>query len=154
MLCLPDCWSIPRCHWVYCWFLLVYFFFFLISVVVSFISVIIIFAFFYFFFSWLCHVAGMILVPSQGIEPGSWQWKYWVLTPGPPGNSLSCSSLYFLILCTSFLCVHLFFPELSKPLYDHYRETLLGILLISCSFSSFSEIFVLFLNLEHITLSP
>ena len=29
-----------------------------------------------------------ILVPYQGLNPVPWQWKCWVLTTGPPGNSL------------------------------------------------------------------
>ena len=28
-----------------------------------------------------------ILVPPPGVEPGRGQWKRWVLTTGPPGNS-------------------------------------------------------------------
>ena len=31
--------------------------------------------------------SGIFLVPWPGIEPRPWQWKHWVLTTGPPGNS-------------------------------------------------------------------
>ena len=44
-------------------------------------------AFLFFFFFWPCHVVCGILVPWPGIEPGPQQWKHWVLTTGPPGNS-------------------------------------------------------------------
>ena len=36
----------------------------------------------------ICHTACRILVPQPGIEPSPWQWKYWALTTGLPGNSL------------------------------------------------------------------
>ena len=41
----------------------------------------------FFFFG---HATGLvgILVPRPGIEPGPQQWKCWLLTTGPPGNSL------------------------------------------------------------------
>ena len=42
---------------------------------------------FIYFFFWPCHVVFGILVPRPGIEPGPQQWKYGVLTTGPPGNS-------------------------------------------------------------------
>ena len=57
--------------------------------------------FFFFFFSqtafilllllffWLHHLAGRILVPNQGLNPGPLQWKHRVLTTAPPGNSLN-----------------------------------------------------------------
>ena len=40
------------------------------------------------FVFWPDCVAFRILVLQPGIEPGPWQWKCWVLTTGPPGNSL------------------------------------------------------------------
>ena len=36
---------------------------------------------------WPGHMACKILVPRPGIEPGSQQWKCWVLTTGLPWNS-------------------------------------------------------------------
>ena len=47
------------------------------------------------------------LVPQPGMEPESWQWKFWVQTTGQPGNSQS--SLFpgllklakFPLVCTS-----------------------------------------------------
>ena len=45
--------------------------------------------FFFFFFFWLRHVTRGILVPWPWTEPRPRQWKRWVLTTGPPGNSLN-----------------------------------------------------------------
>ena len=45
------------------------------------------------FFFWPCHEACGVLVPQPEIEPWPWQWKCWVLTTGPPGNSLAESLL-------------------------------------------------------------
>ena len=42
----------------------------------------------FFFFFWSCHVAFWISVPQPRLEPGSRQWKCWVLATGPPGSSL------------------------------------------------------------------
>ena len=36
---------------------------------------------------WPHCVACGILVPRPEIEPGSWHWKCWALTSGPPGSS-------------------------------------------------------------------
>ena len=47
---------------------------------------------FSFFFFWPCLGACKIWIPQPGIKPGSWRWKCWVLTIGPPGNSLSAIS--------------------------------------------------------------
>ena len=44
--------------------------------------------FFFFFFFPPCHTACEILVPQAGIEPGPWQRKSYILTIGPPANSL------------------------------------------------------------------
>ena len=40
-----------------------------------------------FFCVWPCCMACGIIVLQPGIEPGPRQWKQWVLTTGPPGNS-------------------------------------------------------------------
>ena len=40
----------------------------------------------------VCHKACRLLVPQPGIEPGPWQQKHRVLTPGPPGNSQDCTN--------------------------------------------------------------
>ena len=42
---------------------------------------------FLFCFVFMCQVACRILAPWPGIKPRSQQWKHWVLTTGPPGNS-------------------------------------------------------------------
>ena len=61
--------------------------------------------FFYFIF-WLHHVAYRIVVPQPGIQPGPQQWKCWVLTTGPLGNSLAiilcqkCRSWKFVKSCS------------------------------------------------------
>ena len=34
-----------------------------------------------------------ISVPRPGIEPWPWQWKHWILTIRPPGNSQFCFAL-------------------------------------------------------------
>ena len=41
----------------------------------------------------MCHMAGGIIVHPPGIEPVPLQWKYRVLTTGPPGKSLIQSVL-------------------------------------------------------------
>ena len=51
-----------------------------------------------FLFFWPHHTACRILVPWSGIEPGPQQWKHWVPTSGPPGNSLN-----FFIYVFSFI---------------------------------------------------
>ena len=43
----------------------------------------------YFFFFWQCCEACRILVPWPGIKTVPLKWKSRLLTPGPPGNSLS-----------------------------------------------------------------
>ena len=48
---------------------------------------------FFFFFFWLCCMASGILVPQSGIKLGPWQWKYWVLTTGPPVYSVQFRSV-------------------------------------------------------------
>ena len=53
------------------------------------------------FFFWPCGMADGILVPPPGIETGPWQWKCWVLTTGPPGNSLECPLFWWT--CSSLL---------------------------------------------------
>ena len=45
---------------------------------------------FWFFLIWPHHVACAILVPQPEIEPGPQQWKHWVPTTRPPGNSHCC----------------------------------------------------------------
>ena len=45
-------------------------------------------------------MACRILVPQPGTDPRSWQWKHWVLTTEPPGNSLM--PLLFLLKHTAF----------------------------------------------------
>ena len=45
--------------------------------------------------SFSCHSAYGILVPQPGIEPEPQQWKHWVLTAGPQGNSLQQYFLYW-----------------------------------------------------------
>ena len=55
---------------------------------------------------WPYHIAFGILVPWPGIEPGPYQWKSWVLAPGPLGNSFfsfSFSSIYLFFLKKSWL---------------------------------------------------
>ena len=37
---------------------------------------------------WPCSMACKVLVPWPGIKSKPWLWKHWVLTTGPPGNSL------------------------------------------------------------------
>ena len=49
------------------------------------------FFFFFLILFGLCCVVCGISVSQLGTEPRSLQWKYWILTTGPPGNSLdSC----------------------------------------------------------------
>ena len=43
--------------------------------------------YFYLFIYWLHHVPYGISVSQPGIEPGPRQWKPWILTTKPPGNS-------------------------------------------------------------------
>ena len=50
-----------------------------------------------FFHFWPCQLAWGILVPQPGIEPRPLQWRCWVLTTEPTGNSLcTCSQLFLL----------------------------------------------------------
>ena len=45
-------------------------------------------------FIYFGHVACKFLVPWPGIERRPQKWKHWVLTTGPPGNSLLSSLLF------------------------------------------------------------
>ena len=58
---------------------------------------------FHFFELWLCHKTCRISVPWPGTECGPQQWKHRILTPRPPGSSLSWSPLIFLLLFLSCL---------------------------------------------------
>ena len=49
-------------------------------------------------FIFACCAAGRILAPWPGIEPRSWQWKCWILTPGPPGIPSYYVFLFLLYL--------------------------------------------------------
>ena len=75
------------------------------------------------FFFWLCHLACKILVPQPGIEPEPWQWKCWVLTPGPPGNSLESLTL----MTSSSVDLHSTDSEISVTmLFSSTVTTLMG----------------------------
>ena len=57
-------------------------------------------------FFWLHCKACRILVPWPGIESGPWHWKLWVLTTGPPGNSLEIPHfIYPFIRCFQHLAI-------------------------------------------------
>ena len=63
---------------------------------------------FFFFFSWLDHTACQMSVPWPRMEPVPHQWKLWILTTRPPGNSLG----FFLrktetIYTRGYLSLHL-----------------------------------------------
>ena len=52
-----------------------------------------------FFFFWPLPATCGISVPRpEGLNPGSQQWKHWVLTPGPPGN-------FQEFFCLNFSCL-------------------------------------------------
>ena len=53
---------------------------------VAFIIVVFVFVF-VFFFGHAMPLVGSYF-PDQGLNPGPWQWKCWLLTTGPTGNSL------------------------------------------------------------------
>ena len=66
-------------------------------------------AFWFFFFFWPCCLACGISVPRPRIEPRLQQWKRWILTTRPPGNSLPHS--FSIQLCshlTNVTCLALF----------------------------------------------
>ena len=96
---------------------------------------------FSFFLSFFClhHVAFRILIPWSGMEPHPGQWKRWVLTTGPPGNS----SLFFIFklkknfsirilkaytwilffLVSRFQVITIFHKLYFHPVFHKMRET-------------------------------
>ena len=94
------------------------------------------------FFSWLRHVTCRISVPWSAIEPGPWQWKCWVLTTRPPGNSLSPIFLYLFSDSLGTLHFSLFYrlSILLKPfLYSRFFFFFLAALGLCCCARAFSS---------------
>ena len=56
--------------------------------------------YYYYYYFWLYCVACGILVPRLGIEPWPQQWKHWVLTTGPLGNSLN----FIIFIVIKIIC--------------------------------------------------
>ena len=78
----------------------------------------------FFFFFFLASPSGLrIFVPQPGMEPKPRQWKRWVLTTGPPGNSLS----YFFSKSFTVLNLHLsLWSILSKLGFMQFHPTHAG----------------------------
>ena len=55
-----------------------------------------------FFFFWPHSVVCGILVTWLGIEPGSWQWKCWIITSKPLGNSFFFFGTIFTLIRSEF----------------------------------------------------
>ena len=79
------------------------------------------------FFFFCCCTAWLVgsSFPDQPLHLGPWQWKHWVPTTGPPGNSLQRIELHWVCVWMVFLRLPANYPS---PRDLHVRKKVLPIL--------------------------